>query len=499
MKKLWWIIAGVIALALLWFLRPWLHGFVMPFIISPLRIVLVLAIIAGLFGLIRSLKGVHLEQVSPQNFALKASKGFRPQSAFLYGFLIVSILILLGVENAARYYITSKQIDYEKRTEFPSFEPLRLTPKQVASRYASDSFQNPQEYLGDSQIIMDDGVLKRVFPRLPDGGILYFFKKLSGFVTVDVGTLNREVKIEDQEFKYSEGVGVFDNLYYRLLLKKFFVTYSSEPIYLKNDQDEWVTAVPYIKYRGFPFTVPYWAGVMIVETDGKITDYSPEDAQKLSYTKNNRLHPKEIVDFYTESYSYKNGLINKWFLHKDQIEVVHLGYDERIIHSSTTEGLKQFVVAEPYGRSYGIYKIFIFDATTGQREIMEFDQDSQLTGPVAAADYIKKAFPTYSWDMFTLSEPRPVVVNENLSWMLSIIPLDSAGIAKTVLFDAKTNNVTGFDTEEELQNFLKTGSNFVESETNAVTPPATDTGGKQQIKEKIELIERELNELKNLL
>lgn len=489
------IIGLIVALVVIWLFRPFFHTLIMSFVVSPLKIVLILAILTAIVLFFRSLGKLTFVPNSgnPQNYSIKTSKQISGKAlAGLVG-LIIILFMALGLESEIRLLITAKQIKYETKTSLPNFEPIRLTPKPVAKRYADDSFQNPQEYLGDSQIVMMDGKLKRVMPRLPEGGLLYFINKLNGFVTVDVDTLEKKVMIEDQQFKYSEGVGIFDNLYYRLPLKKYFVTYSSEPIYLKNDSSKWVTVVPYIGYKGFPFTVPYWAGVMEIDSDGTIKDYTPEQAQKISYFQNNRLYPKELVNYYTESYSYKGGLINYWFLHKNQIETVSLPGSEFVLHASTNEGFKQIVVAEPYGSSYGIYKIFIFDATTGKREIIEYDQNSQLTGPVAAADYIKREFPSYSWDSFSLAEPRPMKINNELYWLLSIIPNDSAGIAKTVLFNAKSNKVTAFDDSATLETFIKTGA-----VTNQDQKPV-ETNINAEIKAKIDAIQSQLDALKNLV
>jgi hypothetical protein len=410
-------------------------------------------------------------------------------------YLAILIVVLFGLflQSEFRYLITAKEVDYAKRDQLPTVQPVRLTPKQVAKRYADDSFQNPQEHLGDSQIVLIDGKLTRVSPRLPDGGILYLLKKMSGFVTVGVDTLERKVDISNQEFKYSEGVGIFDNLYYQLPLKKYLVDYSKEPIYLKDDLGQWVTVVPYITYHGFPFRIPDWGGVMVIKADGTINDYTPYEAQQISYLKGNRIYPKELVQYYSSSYAYRGGLINKWFIHKNETEIVSLPSDESTIHSATTEGFKQIVVAEPYGRSYGVYRIFIFDVTSGKREVIEYDQNSQLTGPVSAADYIKKSFPTYSWDTFLLVEPRPLAINDQLYWLLSIIPNDSAGIAKTVFLNAKTNVVTGVDTKEEIEKFLL-GETVV---SGTVSDQPADK--QAEIKAKIEAIEKEINDLKQLV
>ena len=481
-----------------WFFRPVFHSLLMSFYVSPLKVILIIAILTGILLFIKNFGKILVVQSGPQNYSLKSSKNISPATIVGFVGLMIVLGIALNFESEIRLLITAKKIDYIQKKDLPKFEPVRFIPKQVAKRYADDTFQNPQEYLGDSQIVMMDGKLKRIFPRLPEGGLLYFFNKLSGFVTVDVDTLDKKVAIEDQQFKYAEGIGVFDNLYYKLIQKKYFVQYSSEPIYLKNDSGEWVTVVPYIKYEGLLFRIPYWVGVMEIDSEGNITDYTPEEASNISYLKNNRIHPKELVNYYVESYSYKNGLLNKWFLHKNQIETVSLAGSEKIFHVSTSEGFKQIIVAEPFGRSYGIYKIFVFDATTGKREIVEFDQNSQLTGPVAAADYIKREFPTYSWDAFILAEPRPMKIGEDLHWLLSIIPSDAAGIAKTVLFNAKTNKVTGINTLEEFNTFSKTGileespKNIPSSQNGSL--PKTD-----EIKTKIEEIQKQLDSLKELV
>ncbi|MEK7649836.1 MAG: hypothetical protein AAB367_02675 [Patescibacteria group bacterium] len=483
-----WI--GIIAiLIVVWFLRPLFHPFVMIFVVSPLRAVLIAAFLYAVWWLVvRS--GLRVEQRGENNYVLKAPPG-RGKMIGLYVAVLIGLAVLVLVEQEIRYKITAGNIEYEKRTDVPQFEPIRLTPKAVAQRYAEDTFQNPQEHLGDSQIVLVDGVLKRVMPRLPDGVFLYFLNKLSGFVTVDVDTLDRKVGIENAEFKYSEGIGLVDNLYYQLSLKRYFVTYSDEPTYLKTPDNQWVAAVPYMGYKGFVFRMPYWAGVMVVHQDGTIEDFSPEAAAEVPYLKGNRIHPKEIVNFYAHAYAYRGGLLNKWFLHKNQTEVVSLPGNENIFHVPTHEGFKQLVVAEPYGRSYGIYKIFIFDATTGEREIIEYDETSQLTGPVAAADYIKKEFPTYDWNVFNLSEPRPIKVGGDLHWLLSIVPRDNAGIASTVLLNTRTNAVINTKTEGDLKAFLQNG-----------TPPAGEAEGgdaNTNIRRKIEDIERALGELKGLL
>ncbi|TSC93940.1 MAG: Uncharacterized protein CEN91_63 [Candidatus Berkelbacteria bacterium Licking1014_85] len=490
------IILLVILALFVWFLRPFFHSFAMIGYVSPLRLILVLVVLFILFSIYKQIFPLKMIQKGLANYAVPTKPVSWRGISFLSVVLIL-ILFLLSFENAIRYRIIANQTDYASRQSLPEISPLRLVPKPVAQRFASDSFQNPQEHLGDSQIVLINDKLTRVFPRLPDGIILFLTKKLNGFVTVNIDTLEKQVKIEDQKFTYSEGIGILDNIYFQLLKKKYFITYSNEPIYLKNAKEEWITVVPYINYRGFPFRVPYWGGVMIVASNGEIINLTPEQAQELNYLEGNRIYPKELSKIYAESYAYKGGLINYWFLHKNQTEIVSLPTDETVIHQATKEGLKQILVAEPFGRSYGIYKIFIFDATTGKREIIEYDQNSQLTGPVSAADYIKKAFPTYDWTYFQLSEPRPITMNNNLYWLLSVIPSDSAGIASTVFFDAKTNNVIKADNEAQINEFLSTQK--ISSTPQAQNSSANSLNSADQINQIINNLQSQLDELKKLV
>ncbi len=485
------IVSAAVILVLVYLFRPVFHDFFMSFVISPLSLVALGLVLFGAWRIRGQLKSFRVVPTGSGNVSLKADR-LSWRAVSLYWLLIFFVMIGLGIEREARLAVTARAIDYAVRAQLPAFDPIRLTPKAVAQRYADDTFQNPQERLGDSQIVLREGKLKRVFPRLPDGLLLSFVNKLSGFVVVDVGTLERNVAIEDSRFEIAEGIGIFDNLFYRLPLKRFFVDYSNEPIYLPDDQGGWVTVVPYVQYKGFPFTVPQWGGIIVVHQDGSMEDLSPEQAAQRNYLAGNRLHPKELTHWYSESYAYRGGLLNKWFIHRNETEVVSLEGEESILHVSTTEGFKQLVVAEPYGRSYGIYRIFVFDATTGKREILEFDQSSQLTGPIAAADYIRKEFPTYDWSLFRLSEPRPVLRNGSLSWLFSVVPGDAAGIATMAVLDAKTNQVFQAKTVVELQAVL------AGSTSPAPTTPSTEPSS-AELKVRLDAIQRELDAAKLLV
>lgn len=471
-----------------WIFRPWFHGSLMGIYKHPLTFILPLFLIGYFIMFVARFVGLSR---NPDGRSPQSVKSAGIHMTGLMGLIILSTIIY-STESDISHFIASKQISFASRTTLPEINQLRLLPKQVATRYGHDSLQNPQEYLGDSQIVMVDGKQERVFPRLPDGGLLFFVNKLNGFVTVDASSLDKKAEIIDQKFVYSEGIGVFDNIYFQLYKKKYWIDFVDQPIYLKDPQTQkWVTVVPYIQYKNFPIRTPYWGGFMTITSDGAITDYKPEDAQTLSLTTGNRVQPKEIARFYTESYAYRNGLLNYWFIHKDQPEIDEVNYGDQPFHISTQEGYKQFVVTRPTGSSYGIYKIFIFDATTGKQEIIEYPQSSLLTGPVAALDYAQKEFPEIDYNNFMLDEPRPITSKGRLYWLISIVGSNSAGIAKNVVVDAQTTKVTNFQSEKEIMDFVNSGK-AIEAPVSTPAKPTTD-----DIQNKIKSIQDELEQLKS--
>lgn len=478
----------VALLAIAWVLRAFWHPLIMEFLIHPIFAILLAVEIWIIILLVRVFRGAKWVR-DGRKVTLKLAHPLKKWRVTGVVLVAIALMIFAASEQAWRYKLAASDLSFTTRESLPSFSPVRLIPKPVATRFAEDSFQSPQEYLGDSQIALIDGSLQRVYPRLPDGWLLYLTQKMSGFVTVNVDQLDREVKIYDQPFAVAEHIGIFDNIYYRLVSHKYFVTYSSEPIYLKDDQGQWITVVPYMSYKGIVIRTPYWAGVSVVRSDGSITDYTPEQAQEISYLKGNRLYPKELANFAADAYSYKNGILNNWFLHKDQAEVVRLPSDETIIHAATSEGLKEVIVAEPYGRSYGVYRIFLIDAATGQREIINYDLNSQLTGPIAAADYIRREFPTYNWNTFSLSEPRPLTINGQLHWLLSVVPNDNAGIATTVLLNAQTNKVIQIDSVAQL-------NQLIAGQLDPTTIPANTDAN---LRSAVDKLQEQLDALKELL
>jgi len=108
---------------------------------------------------------------------------------------------------------------------------------------------------------------------------------------------------------------------------------------------------------------------------------------------------------------------------------------------------------EPYGRAYGISKIFVIGMNG---KIREYKFSEPKIGSIKGRDYVQKTLPTYDWDKFEIVEPLPIFVNNRLYWRYIIIP-KSGGISKIVLVDVETGDVKIFNSAEEYALFIKNG------------------------------------------
>jgi hypothetical protein len=84
-------------------------------------------------------------------------------------------------------------------------------------------------------------------------------------------------------------------------------------------------------------------------------------------------------------------------------------------------------------------------------------------GQASALGYVRSAFPTYNWykrgekessgDVIAI-EPRPIIKDGVLYWQFSITNTAYAGVRRTALVNARTNEVIYFESLEEIRQFL---------------------------------------------
>lgn len=468
-----------------YYFRPWFHEIFMFFYRTP--IVVELLVILGI---------LHYFV-----FRKKQSKLNIPGRRALFGTFTLTLLIVFLI--FASFFSTLmpqlhivNEFDYKAIEELPETKKnIRLMPYEVAYRYSKDSLQLSQYKLGTENIANINGDLSWMFPLIPDGPVLQFLLKNKGVVFVDATTQAKNTNAVWEDLNIGEGMLVFDNLYWNTYKEKYWIDLD-DPFYIPHN-DKIYTVIPAISYSyhhffGLLYTVPRFEGVVLIDSEGNRQFLSPEEARQKPFLKKNRIFPENLARYYVKSYVYNNGLINKWFIHKDQIDVQDINpWNKQPFLMDTSEGLKWFISTEPYGESHGIFKIFLVDGVTGEIQKYELPIEETLTGPIKGMDFVRRENPIVDWNKFKMVEPLPFIRDNKLYWKVVVIPNDAAGIAYQTFVNSKSNDVIKFETDEQVQGFIK-------SEVKKTTQPTknqTKTQKIQQIKQKIKEIEDLLDEI----
>ncbi len=444
---------------LIWFSRPLWHWFFMfiyknPSFWEPLVLVAIFYVAHNIYN-----RKIKKEEKSEEKIlSTRNSK-----------MITISILILilgwpiLGFFQAMypQYYL-SQHLDIEEITELPDMDPsvIRIMPLFVAERYAKDALQYPRFKLGAADISFVDETPHWVFPLVPDGLINFFILKDKGAAYVDMSTMKKNTYIIEEDMEIGPGMGITDWYKWKLYKEKYWVEYE-DPYFIPINQELYI-AVPIISYEyrwRFPtlYTVPGWAGIALISSDGEIEFLTPNNALKHPTLSNQKIYPERLSRYYINSFRYTHGIINKLFYHHEQLEIAEVpGQQNRQPFLVVTEnGMKWFVGCEPFGEAHGIFRIYLIDARTGEIQFNERAKAEALIGPVKAGDYVRKANPIVDWNRMMPVEPIPLISQGKLYWEVRVIPKDGSGIAYTGFVDSETSDVTELHTDESIIRFVK--------------------------------------------
>ncbi len=490
MKKKWLVYIGtVLLLILFWYFRTWFQPLIMLFYTHP---ALIQAIV--LWGLLHYFwfRNIKKEKV----FSYKGQDGKQHTSTFRFkylSYLVLLIFLITGLitSNIVRQLHMVRELEYIPRDSLPEAgNEIRLMPYEVAKRYARDSLQLSQYRLGTENIAVIDGRLSWVFPLPPDGFIIKFTLKNKGITYVDANTQERNSRMAWKDLEIGEGMQIRDNLWWNLYRERYFV-HTEDPYYIPRE-GEVHTVVPAVSYThhfryGILYTMPRFAGSFLVDSGGNTVLLTHEEVLDNSILEGNLVFPERLARIYVQAYQYNNGIINRFFIHDDQIQIQDVSRENRQpFLMMTEEGLKWFISTEPHGASHGIFKIFVVDARTGRIELYELPEDQTLTGPVRAIDYVRRSNPVVDWSRFIMVEPLPFIRDGILYWKVAVIPEDSAGIAYQAFVDSRTNEVVELEKDWEI-------ALFVAGET-----PSTVDIPEGEDKELIESIRQKIQELQEL-
>ena len=387
---------------------------------------------------------------------------------------VVAILAVAAYVIAAAPLRDLKYLDSIQATEInemPDTTGVRYLPYDVAARFGQNTQDDSTLVLGDFEPLdNEEGGIDWVAPREPNGPWNSVANNQEGAMVIEP---DGSAEIINQEFRRGEGMALYRNVRWKLKRSKFFAHHTNQ--YYIMDGEELLGIVPYISYRfSFPVMVPKWGGVTVVHPDGETEKLTPEEAVNDERFEGERLYPEQLARKVGDVWKYRNGYWNTWFEHEDEATIPQINapdeappanLDEATSTSTnqmpflipTQEGPQWFLAAEPYGRSFSMYRAIYINAHSGEITFFKPDTGSALIGVNKALDYAKATFPNYQWGQnAVILEPRPVVKDENLYWMTTITNADKAGVNQTIMVNAsEQGEVTVLETYEDVTAFVE--------------------------------------------
>ncbi|QAU14433.1 hypothetical protein EKH57_15960 [Halorubrum sp. BOL3-1] len=388
--------------------------------------------------------------------------------------LVIAAFALMPVANAVAGVTLSDQTMSQtatvERLDDVDADNPRIVTRAVADRYASNTFNRPQYRVGDTDISVVNGTPYWAAPLAPDGLFNTITKRQAGTVLVDMTTQEANVRSVDGELE--TGVGTIFHRNYRWELLKsqaYLVDYGDPKMVIHNDTQ--YIAVPYSEPQfhltPLPHSTPQWGGVAVIDPSGSIETLSPSEAAASPILDNQQLYPEKLALQSVAATKYRNGILNTYTSHEDEIEIAPLpgdGNDQPFFILS--ESGPQYVVAvEPYGDAQGLQELWTIDGQSGAFE--RYVPEDSLFGPQRAADLVRQSAPQTDWDRFTPAEPILTVIDDREYWQVRVVPEDNSGIAYVAFVDARSGDVYSFEQTDAITQFLA-------GETPVETPTETD-------------------------
>jgi hypothetical protein len=359
----------------------------------------------------------------------------------------------------------------------PANGKARILPQEVAEQLATSGYNSSTSRLAQTHIVLDaDGNISWTFGQVPNGTWRKYTAKTQGVATLNAESTARDLQLTKEDFEISTNVRWTDDLKWRAYKRHFF-TDVAETVYLVTASGEPVIVAPYIKYVGFWVKVPELAGVYVVHPDGTMDDLSPEEAEQRPFiVQSGRMFPESLARRIQESYQYKDGILNRLFTHKEQTQISDTGSNNQpYLMDFGKEGTKWVSTAQPYGKAQATNAIFLTDTITGETEVWHVPQSEAYTGNSKALDIVRAySMPGITFaasgaedsaGKFEAVEPRPIIVDGQLQFMVSVIPHSRTTVTKTVIVDAKDNKavaVFNHDTDpsadQRLRDYLHYGT-----------------------------------------
>lgn len=398
------------------------------------------------------------------------------------GFIACATLFVMGSAWQHVSYLENTsitQLDAE-----PESAGFRFLPYEVASTVGSNKASDSSVDLNDFEPYVDGEEPGWISARE--------YRTFANQITYDQPGVfsissHSDATTDDTSIPHGFGVCCFEDFRWESVRQHFWADYSPRAYpTLLNGQP--VVVQPYLtRYFDFPVMVPQWAGSQIYWPDGTIEDLSAEGiANKYP---GSRLFPQEMAEYFADAYQYKNGIWNAWFTHVDMPEVPKIeGMKNQMPYLIPTEsGSTWYMAVEPYGKSNkSVYMAYYVDATTGDVSIYKFGEN--LIGPERALTYPPAKYQELK--NLVMLEPRPVVRDGDLYWLMSATTSDYPNVQFTAVLNAKTEEVFRLDSQEAVEAFVAGDDSKASGETTQSSDEAPNEELVQLLRQAADVLEK---------
>jgi hypothetical protein len=405
-------------------------------------------------------------------FGLGGSRG-RKIRLFVFAVVAcVAISVLVGLPAGVLEQRTLAETTMGGAGEvetFPQANPdnPRVVPREVADVTTRGSVSYRQYRLGESDIARtENGSLAWSYAIQPDGFRNSVFENQRGVLVTDMTRMNdRQITVEEEEFKYGEGMILQRSADWNLKKTDYLAKYDDTAVGFNHE------GKPYMYYpktvhewhlTPFPHTTPTWGGGALVHPDGTIDHLDPEAAQSNEILDGQRLYPLTLTRKEMGSLGYRNGIVNQLPVvgaHEGEVEIAGLpagaNNEQPFVIDLENERMSYVTALEPYGAdTRGLDEVWFVDAETGEYTFFGTD-DETLTGPERAMGIARSADSRTNWGQnFVVTEPVPVTIDGSLWWQIKVTPTDATDVTRNVFVNADTERTVEIRNEGEVRSFI---------------------------------------------
>lgn len=321
------------------------------------------------------------------------------------GCFLIDDLTMLAIHKETSWVRIDKPLDTDSSM-------IRYTPSVIAAEMMAESFKKPENTLGgdiDPIVIGSHrGYIRQIIPE--PGMLNSFLAGAPGFIFYNdsrgVPESERIQEIE-QEFKYAEDLVVYDNVMRKICRASFFSAYPE--IYPCWVDGKFYIIAPRVSYKlKLPgVLVPYFAGIVMVDSKGKAEVLDVQQATDKLGKKGIYIFPRSLMLLYVYSERYEQGLIGKWKARPGKIEIPAMPKDQ-FPYLYGSNGMDYWVVhMEPEGRSHDTVRVYYLNACVpSELLVYHVPENRRLLGRVESMLRACVLVKGYDWKVYRFLGPR---------------------------------------------------------------------------------------------